>query len=221
MVLKENKNSVKFQVGSTPRKNRRPLKECQINKVSKSSSNLITNYVQVRRSERRPKSVVENEEKCLLIEQIKRREFLTKTEEFGITIEMTTDKGRSIFSTKQFFPGEFVVEYVGDLIGANEANKRELEYSEKYEQDSPCFMYYFKYKSKVHCIDATSETKLIGRLINHSRLKANLQTKIFEIDGIPRLLLFAKRFIKRGEELLYDYGDRSKKSIEAYPWLLK
>ena len=39
------------------------------------------------------------------------------------------------------------------------------------------------------------------------------------VDNTPRLILFARRHIDIGEELLYDYGDRSKETIEALPWL--
>jgi len=35
----------------------------------------------------------------------------------------------------------------------------------------------------------------------------------------PYLILVAARDICIGEELLYDYGDRSKEAIEAHPWL--
>ncbi|KAH0501227.1 N-lysine methyltransferase SETD8 [Microtus ochrogaster] len=43
--------------------------------------------------------------------------------------------------------------------------------------------------------------------------------KLHDIDGVPHLTLIASRDIAAGEELLYDCGDRSKASIEAYPWL--
>lgn len=70
-----------------------------------------------------------------------------------------------------------------------------------------------------HCsVDATRETNRLGRLINHSKC-GNCQTKLHDIDGVPHLILIASRDIAAGEELLYDYGDRSKASIEAYPWL--
>jgi histone-lysine N-methyltransferase SETD8 len=59
----------------------------------------------------------------------------------------------------------------------------------------------------------------MGRLVNHSRLTPNLQTKVVVFRGTPRLILVAKRDIEPGEELLYDYGDRSKESLEAHPWL--
>lgn len=67
-------------------------------------------------------------------------------------------------------------------------------------------------------VDATRETNRLGRLINHSKC-GNCQTKLHDIDGVPHLILIASRDIAAGEELLYDYGDRSKASIEAHPWL--
>lgn len=67
-------------------------------------------------------------------------------------------------------------------------------------------------------VDATRETNRLGRLINHSKC-GNCQTKLHDIDGVPHLILIASRDIAAGEELLYDYGDRSRASLEAYPWL--
>ena len=89
-----------------------------------------------------------------------------------------------------------------------------------YAQDpsTGCYMYYFQYLSKTYCVDATQETNHLGRLISHSKC-GNCQTKLHDIDGVPSLILIASRDIAAGEELLYDYGDRSKASIEAYPWL--
>jgi len=55
--------------------------------------------------------------------------------------------------------------------------------------------------------------------VNHSQKKSNCVTKVVEVDGKPRLILVTSRDIDVGEELLYDYGDRSKESLEAYPWL--
>lgn len=58
----------------------------------------------------------------------------------------------------------------------------------------------------------------MGRLINHSR-NGNLITRTIPVDKVPRLAFIAKVNIKKGEELLYDYGDRSKESLEHHPWL--
>lgn len=67
-------------------------------------------------------------------------------------------------------------------------------------------------------VDATLETKRLGRLINHSK-SGNCQTKLHPIDGSPHLILVASRDIAAEEELLYDYGDRSRASVSAHPWL--
>lgn len=75
-------------------------------------------------------------------------------------------------------------------------------------------LYSFTYNS----VDATKETHRFGRLINHSKM-GNCQTKLHPIDGTPHLILVASRDIKAEEELLYDYGDRSKASVLAHPWL--
>lgn len=67
-------------------------------------------------------------------------------------------------------------------------------------------------------VDATKETGRLGRLVNHSKA-GNCQTKLHPINGSPHLILVASRDIKADEELLYDYGDRSKASVLAHPWL--
>ena len=71
----------------------------------------------------------------------------------------------------------------------------------------------------IFSIDATEDTGRYGRLINHSRKAPNLKTKVIMIGKSPRLILTVKHDIEAGVELLYDYGDRSKKSLELFPWL--
>ena len=39
------------------------------------------------------------------------------------------------------------------------------------------------------------------------------------VNNGPRLILVAKDSIKPGDELLYDYNDRSQKSLIDFPWL--
>ena len=68
-------------------------------------------------------------------------------------------------------------------------------------------------------IDATEETGRLGRLVNHSRLNPNCKTTVVDVRGVPRLVLVANKMIERGEELLYDYGDRRKESLQDHPWL--
>ncbi|KAJ8779265.1 hypothetical protein J1605_012727 [Eschrichtius robustus] len=143
-------------------------------------------------------------------------ELIESGKEEGMKIDLIDGKGRGVIATKQFSRGEFVVEYHGDLIEITDAKKREALYAQ--DPSTGCYMYYFQYLSKTYCVDATRETNRLGRLINHSKC-GNCQTKLHDIDGVPHLILIASRDIEAGEELLYDYGDRSRASIEAYPWL--
>jgi histone-lysine N-methyltransferase SETD8 len=78
----------------------------------------------------------------------------------------------------------------------------------------------FVYGWKDFSVDATKESPYLGRLVNHSARKPNLKTKIVEIKSIPHLVLVAKRQIDVGEELCYDYGDRTREAIENNPWLV-
>ncbi|XP_067395773.1 N-lysine methyltransferase KMT5A isoform X3 [Emydura macquarii macquarii] len=144
---------------------------------------------------------------------VRRSSRKSKTE---LQIDFIDGKGRGVIATKHFIRGEFVVEYHGDLIEITDAKKREAVYAQ--DPSTGCYMYYFQYLSKTYCVDATKETNRLGRLINHSKC-GNCQTKLHDVDGVPHLILVASRDIKAGEELLYDYGDRSKASIEAHPWL--
>ncbi|ESO95519.1 hypothetical protein LOTGIDRAFT_117025 [Lottia gigantea] len=171
----------------------------------------ITDYFPVRRSGRRCKSELEKERMIEYEDKV-----LTYCED-GLEVVKMEDKGRGVVATKMFKKGDFVVEYAGDLIDLAESKDREMFYgmSTKFG----CYMYYFNLKGKHYCIDATAESGKLGRLLNHSRISFNCCTKLIEIKNTPYLIIIASRDIVKGEELLYDYGDRSKESLEAHPWL--
>ncbi len=54
---------------------------------------------------------------------------------------MTEEKGRGIISTRTFAPGDFVVEYIGELISDSEARAREAEY--KKDPSLGSYMFFF------------------------------------------------------------------------------
>jgi histone-lysine N-methyltransferase SETD8 len=56
---------------------------------------------------------------------------------------MFEGKGRGVVAVRPFYKGQFVVEYVGELITSEEARIREQIYSQ--EQNTGCYMYYFKH----------------------------------------------------------------------------
>uniref|UniRef100_A0A3P9H2X5 [histone H4]-lysine(20) N-methyltransferase n=1 Tax=Oryzias latipes TaxID=8090 RepID=A0A3P9H2X5_ORYLA len=175
-----------------------------------SQNRKVTDYYPIRRSSRKSKTELKCERKKLI------DELIIKGIEEGMEVQYMEGKGRAVFATRCFQKGDYVVEYHGDLLQITDAKKREAEYAEN--PATGCYMYYFQYLCKTYCVDATRETGRMGRLINHSK-NGNCQTKLHDINGTPHLILVASRDIDKGEELLYDYGDRSKASIAAHPWL--
>lgn len=184
------------------RKTRKP------NQISKNSQ--ITDFFPVRRSNRKT-LLSKMSDKNKIIEDA-----ILSGKEEGFEIKVYPDKGRGVIATRAFERGEFVLEYYGELIDYEEAKRRENVYSDK--ENIGCYMYYFKFKNKQYCIDATKETDRLGRLLNHSK-KGNLRTRTFLVKESPHLVLFADRDIQPGEELCYDYGDRRKTALESHPWL--
>ncbi|XP_049540907.1 histone-lysine N-methyltransferase PR-Set7 [Anopheles darlingi] len=170
----------------------------------------ITEFYPVRRSVRKTKKEVQ-------VERDRDIELaIREGREEGLQIEHFEGKGRGIVTTRTFSKGEFVVEYIGDLITVAEAKQREQKYAE--DDNTGCYMYYFKHKNIQHCIDATAESGKLGRLVNHSR-NGNLVTKTVLLNNRPHLVLIAKDDIEKGVEITYDYGDRSKEALQYYPWL--
>uniref|UniRef100_A0A3B1J6G0 [histone H4]-lysine(20) N-methyltransferase n=1 Tax=Astyanax mexicanus TaxID=7994 RepID=A0A3B1J6G0_ASTMX len=177
---------------------------------SKQNSRKVTDYYPIRRSSRKSKAELKCEEQQHI------DDLIANNVEDGLKVRYIEGKGRGIFADRDFQKGQFVVEYHGDLLQIAEAKKRETQYAQ--DPTKGCYMYYFSYLNNNYCVDATKETCRLGRLINHSK-NGNCQTRLHDINGVPHLILVASRHIKAEEELLYDYGDRTKESIAAHPWL--
>jgi len=179
-------------------------------------SRKVTDFFQVRRSGRKPKTELKAQQQSE-IEAMLERGVRDDDSGLGIGIRHYPNKGRGIEAQKHFKKGDFIVEYAGDLMDLSEAKQRENEYAANAAMG--CYMYYFKHSDKQYCIDATAESGRLGRLLNHSMRNPNCQTKVVMVRDTPRLILIAKTDIEPGTELLYDYGDRNKESLEAHPWL--
>lgn len=177
--------------------------------VRRLPNRLVTDFFPARRSDR----TTAKEQKDAAAEALRQK--IEAASEDGLKVVTFTGKGRGVVAERPFKRGDFVVEYAGDLIDQQEARAREKEYT---RDDRGCYMYYFSYKNKHYCVDATDESGRLGRLLNHSK-QGNCSTKLVEVNGQPRLIIVAARDIEADEELLYDYGDRSKTSLELHPWL--
>lgn len=181
------------------------------------ASRKVTDFFQVRRSSRKPKTEIKAQQQNEIETWLEMGESCDDSA-LGIGIQHYEGKGRGIEARKHFNKGDFVVEYAGDLMeGSSLAKQREEQYAT--DAATGCYMYYFRHGDKQYCIDATSESGRLGRLVNHSRITPNCQTKVVMVRDVPRLILVAKMDIEAGTELLYDYGDRSKESLLAHPWL--
>lgn len=106
----------------------------------KVQSKQLTDYFPVRRSIRKTKRTVEQE----YLRHIEKA--IESQCEDGLVVKVFKDKGRGICAGRPFKRNEFVVEYIGDLIEQNEADRRE----EMYAKDTTygCYMYYFKHKEQ-------------------------------------------------------------------------
>lgn len=106
----------------------------------KPHSKMLTDYFPVRRSFRKTKRAVEQE--CLRhIETA-----IEKQLEDGLMVVHFKDKGRGICARRPFARGEFVVEYIGQLIEQAEADRREKIYAK--DAKFGCYMYYFRHKEQ-------------------------------------------------------------------------
>lgn len=64
----------------------------------------------------------------------------------GLVVKKFGNKGRGVVTSRPFAKGEFVVEYIGELIDMQEADCREQLYAK--DENTGCYMYYFKHRNQ-------------------------------------------------------------------------
>lgn len=100
----------------------------------------MTDYFPVRRSIRKTKRAVEQE-------YLRHIEIaIEKQNEDSLVVKVFKGKGRGVCAGRAFGRGEFVVEYIGDLIDQTEADRRERLYAK--DTAFGCYMYYFKHREQ-------------------------------------------------------------------------
>lgn len=126
-------------------------------------------------------------------------------------------RGWGVKTMRNIFRGEFVCEYVGEVISHEEAERR----GQVYDAEGCTYLFDLDYNSSnnPYTVDAATYGN-ISHFINHS-CQPNVGVWSVWIDcidpNLPRLALFALRNIEKDEELTFDYkfnnGDtRSPKS---------
>lgn len=106
--------------------------------------------------------------------------------------------GKGLFAKETIESGEFIIEYIGELVRGSVADIREKRYGRQGMGDS----YLFRLSER-WVVDATKKGG-IARYINHS-CEPNVTAKIITISNEPKIVFYSKHQIKEGEELTYDY----------------
>ena len=103
-----------------------------------------------------------------------------------------------LFAAEHIFPGDFVIEYIGERIRERLADIREHHY----EDEGIGSSYLFRVDDEI-VIDAT-KCGNVARFINHC-CEPNCIAKTILADGTKRIVIYAKDEIAVGEEITYDY----------------
>ncbi|CAG2162015.1 unnamed protein product, partial [Oppiella nova] len=116
----------------------------------------------------------------------------------GLERFMTGDRGWGIRTTEQIKNGEFILEYIGEVVSEARFKDRMAKL----------------YQNDLHhyCLNIDSGIVIDGyrmadegRFVNHS-CEPNCEMQKWSVNGLYRIGLFAKRNILPNEELSYDYN---------------
>ncbi|PJF17083.1 hypothetical protein PSACC_03107 [Paramicrosporidium saccamoebae] len=110
-----------------------------------------------------------------------------------------------LFAGEEIETGNMVSEYVGEVIRFTVANIRERRYEMLLRAKGSTDMassYFFRLDDTL-VVDATHKGNL-SRFINHS-CDPTCVARVIAIDGKQRIVFYARRDIRLGEEITYDY----------------
>ena len=108
------------------------------------------------------------------------------------------EKGLGLRSKSDLGAGDFLLEYVGEVIDFDQFQKRLFKYSKAGRKH-----WFFLALSAEHYLDATRKGN-VARYINHS-CDPNAEMQKWTVNGQIRIGFFTKRPIQVGEEITLDY----------------
>ncbi|XP_033161603.1 histone-lysine N-methyltransferase ash1 [Drosophila mauritiana] len=116
----------------------------------------------------------------------------------GVERFMTADKGWGVRTKLTIAKGTYILEYVGEVVTEKEFKQRMASI---YLNDTHHY-----------CLHLDGGLVIDGqrmgsdcRFVNHS-CEPNCEMQKWSVNGLSRMVLFAKRAIEEGEELTYDYN---------------
>ncbi|XP_028439667.1 histone-lysine N-methyltransferase SUV39H1 isoform X1 [Perca flavescens] len=124
--------------------------------------------------------------------------------QFDLCIFKTENgRGWGVRTLQHIKKNTFIMEYVGEIITTDEAERR----GHVYDRQGSTYLFDLDYVEDVYTVDAAHHGN-ISHFVNHS-CNPNLQVYNVFIDNIderlPRIALFSTRAIRAGEELTFDY----------------
>jgi SET domain-containing protein len=128
----------------------------------------------------------------------KKKSAFPKIDRSRIVIQSSPIHGKGVFVVKPIKKGEAIIEYKGERISWKLAEKRH-----PHDPKDPNHTFYFSLDDG-RCIDAKYGGNA-ARWINHS-CKPSCETREDIFKGEPHVFIYAKRNLKLGEELFYDYS---------------
>ncbi|TRM63284.1 hypothetical protein BD626DRAFT_592433 [Schizophyllum amplum] len=138
------------------------------------------------------------EEECHCRQFCQNQRFQRK-EYADIEIVQTEKKGFGLRAERDLPKDSFIYEYVGDVVSSPSFKKRMRDYAKEGIQH-----FYFMMLQKDEFIDATKSGG-IGRFANHS-CSPNCYVAKWTVGDRVRMGIFAKRSIKKHEELTFNYN---------------
>ncbi|KAL0326125.1 UNVERIFIED_CONTAM: Histone-lysine N-methyltransferase ASHH2 [Sesamum radiatum] len=108
-------------------------------------------------------------------------------------------KGYGLQALEDISEGQFLIEYVGEVLDVHAYEARQREYALNGHKH-----FYFMTLNGSEVIDACAKGNL-GRFINHS-CDPNCRTEKWMVNGEVCIGLFSLRDIKKGEEVTFDYN---------------
>ena len=121
-----------------------------------------------------------------------------KVDRSNIAVKSSPIHGKGVFAAKPINKGDALIEYKGERISWKLAEKRH-----PHDPKDPNHTFYFSLEDG-RVIDAKYGGNA-ARWINHS-CRPNCETRENVLGGKPRVFVYAKRSLKPGEELFYDYS---------------
>jgi hypothetical protein len=116
-----------------------------------------------------------------------------------VSVIKTDKKGFGLRANKDMAAGDFVFEYIGEVIDERTFRRRMIQYDEEGIKH-----FYFMSLTKGEFVDATKRGNL-GRFCNHS-CNPNCFVDKWVVGDKLRMGIFVERSVKAGEELVFNYN---------------